>query len=189
MTARVEQINEVQKKSLEAAVQLAQLSIENTQRVIEVQVAVAKSLFEDSVNNAKTLSGVKDPQEAIQLRSRFAQNAAEKVFAGAREIAEIAAKAQSQIGKLVGEQLTSSSAEVLETIQQMFKGIPIADQGTMSAIQNTLDTTRSAVEQLTRASSEAFQAFTQVTVPPTAGKSRNNAATTASKPPQQQQAV
>jgi len=172
MAAKPEQVNEIHKKSLEAAVQLAQLSIENTQRVIEVQVAVAKSLFEDSVNNAKALSAIQNPQEAVQLRTRFAQNSAEKVFAGAREIAEIATKAQSQIGKFVGEQLSNSSSEILEAIQQMFQGLPIADQSTMSAIQSTLDTTRSAVEQLTRASSEAFQAFTQVPVPATTGKSR-----------------
>jgi phasin family protein len=172
MAAKPEQVNEMQKKSLEAAVQLAQLSIENTQRVIEVQVAVAKSLFEDSVNNAKALSGIKNPQDAVQLRTRFAQNSAEKVFAAAREIAEIATKAQSQISKLVGEQLSNSSAEVLEAIQQMFKGLPIADQNTMNALQNTLNTTRTAVEQLTRASSEAFQAFTQAPVSATTGKSR-----------------
>lgn len=174
MAAKTEQINELQKKSIDAAVQLAQLSIENTQRVIEIQVAVAKSLFEDSVNNAKALSGIKDPQEAVQLRTRFAQNTAEKVFAGAREIAEVATKAQSQVSKLVGEQFTSSSTEVLDAIQQLFKGLPMGDQGAMSAIQNTLNTTRTAVEQLARASTEAFQAFTQVQVPATTGKSRSS---------------
>lgn len=174
MAAKTEQINELQKKSIEAAVQLAQLSIENTQRVIEIQVAVAKSLFEDSVNNAKALSGIKDPQEAVQLRTRFAQNTAEKVFAGAREIAEVATKAQSQVSKLVGEQFTSSSTEVLDAIQQLFKGLPMGDQSAMGAIQNTLNTTRTAVEQLARASTEAFQAFTQVQVPATTGKSRSS---------------
>jgi len=179
MAAKTEQVNELQKKSLDAAVQLAQLSIENTQRVIEVQVAVAKSLFEDSVDNAKALTGIRNPQEAVQLRTRFAQSSAEKVFAGAREIAEIAAKAQAQIGKFVGEQLTNSSTEVLEAIQQMFQGLPIADQNTLNAIQNTLNTTRAAVEQLTRVSSnafqtssEAFQAFTQGQVPATTAKNR-----------------
>ena len=172
MAAKTEQTRELQKKSLDAAVQLAQLSIENTQRVIEIQVAVAKSLFEDSVNNAKALSGIKDPQEALQLRSRFAQNTAEKVFAGAREIAEVATKAQSEVGKLVGESLTAGSAEVLGAIQKLFTGLPIADQGTLNAIQSSLNTTRTAVEQMTKASSEAFQAFTQVKVPATTGKSR-----------------
>jgi phasin family protein len=172
MAAKPEQINELQKKSLEAAVQLAQLSIENTQRVIEIQVAVAKSLFEDSVTNAKALTSVKDPQEAVQLRTRFAQTTAEKVFAGAREIAEVATQAQAQVGKLVGEQLTAGSTEVLGVFQNLFKGLPIADQGTLDAIQTTLNTTRTAVEQLTRASSEAFQAFTQVQVPATTGKGR-----------------
>jgi len=172
MTAKSEQLNEVQKKSLEAAVQLAQLSIENTQRVIEVQVAVAKSLFEDSVTNVKALSGIKNPQEAVQLRTRFAQNSAEKVFAGAREITEIASQAQAQISKLVGEQITNSSTEVLGAIQKMFQGLPIADESTLNAIQSTLNTTRNAVEQLTRASSEAMQVFSKAQVTATTGKSR-----------------
>ncbi|MDR2260879.1 MAG: phasin family protein [Azoarcus sp.] len=172
MAAKLEQINDLQKKGLEAAVQLAQLSIENTQRVIEIQVAVAKSLFEDSIKNAKDLSSAKDAQEAVQLRTRFAQNTAEKVFAGAREIAEIATQAQAEVGKFVGEQLTVGSHEVFGAIQNLFKGLPIADQDTLNAIQSTLNTTRVAVEQMTRASSEAFQAFTQVQVPATTGKSR-----------------
>ncbi|MDR0717199.1 MAG: phasin family protein [Azoarcus sp.] len=172
MAAKLEQINDLQKKGLEAAVQLAQLSIENTQRVIEIQVAVAKSLFEDSIKNAKDLSSARDAQEAVQLRTRFAQNTAEKVFAGAREIAEIATQAQAEVGKFVGEQLTVGSHEVFGAIQNLFKGLPIADQDTLNAIQSTLNTTRVAMEQMTRASSEAFQAFTQVQVPATTGKSR-----------------
>ncbi|MDR2209229.1 MAG: hypothetical protein LBE22_09705, partial [Azoarcus sp.] len=108
------------------------------------------------------------------LRARFAQNSAEKVFAGAREIAEIASKAQGQIGKLVGEQFTNSSKEILGAIHNMFQGMSISDENTLGVIQNTLNTTRSAVEQLTRASSEALQAFSQAKVSATTGKSRSS---------------
>ena len=38
---------------------LAQLSIENSQRIMELQVGTAKSPFEEGVANAKALSGVK----------------------------------------------------------------------------------------------------------------------------------
>ena len=44
-----QQLNEIQKKNLEAAMRLAQLSIENSQRIMELQVGTAKSLFEEGV--------------------------------------------------------------------------------------------------------------------------------------------
>ena len=167
MATKQVQIGEIQKKGLEAAVQLAQLSIENTQRVIEIQVAVAKSIFEDTVSNAKALGNAKDPQEAVQIRSRLAQTTAEKVFAGAKEIAEVATKAQNQIGKLVGDQFTTNGTEVFEAFTQFFSGLPLADQNALNAFQGGLDSTRAAVEQLSKASAEAFQAFTQAKIPAT----------------------
>ncbi|MBS0553745.1 MAG: phasin family protein, partial [Proteobacteria bacterium] len=37
MAGKQEQMNELQKKNLEAAMRLAQLSIENSQRIMEIQ--------------------------------------------------------------------------------------------------------------------------------------------------------
>jgi phasin family protein len=156
-----DQFNELQKKNLEAAMRLAQLSIENSQRVMEIQVSTAKTLFEEGVQNAKALSTVKDPKEVVELRTQYAQATTEKMLACARAIAEITSRTQAEVGKLVGEQLTTGSHDVFEAMQKMFKGIPITDHNAMGAMQTAMDTTRAAFEQMTRASAEAFQAFTQ----------------------------
>ncbi len=161
MAGKQEQMNELQKKNLEAAMRLAQLSIENSQRIMEIQVSTAKSLFEEGVQNAKALSAVKDPRDMMNLRTQFAQSTTEKMLACAREIAEITTRTQAEVGKLVGEQLTTGSHDVFEAMQKMFKGMPITDQNALGAMQSAMDTTRAAFEQMTRASTEAFQAFTQ----------------------------
>lgn len=159
MATKQDQFNELQKKNLESAMRLAQLSIENSQRILELQIETAKTLFEDGVSNAKALSTVKDPQEMMTLRSNYAQVTTEKMLSCAREIAEITSRTQSEFGKLVGEQLTTGSTDVFEAMQKMFQGMPISDQNTMSAIQSAMDTTRSAFEQMTQASTQAFKAF------------------------------
>jgi len=161
MAIKQDQINELQKKNLEAAVRLAQMSIENSQRIMELQVAVAKSLFEEGVENAKALSSVKDPKQAIELRTQYAQSTTEKMLSCAREMAELTNRTQAEVGKLVGEQLSTGGKEMFEAMQKMFTGMPINDQNAMTALQTAMDTTRSAFEQMTRASSEAFQMFTQ----------------------------
>lgn len=160
-TNKQDQFNELQKKNLEAAMRLAQLSIENSQRVMEIQVATAKSLFEEGVQNAKALSSIKDPKQAVELRTQYVQTTTERMLSCAREIAEITTRTQAEVGKLVGEQLTTGSADVFEAMQKLFKGMPITDQNAMGAMQTAMDTTRAAFEQMTRASAEAFQAFTQ----------------------------
>ncbi|MBL8442762.1 MAG: phasin family protein [Zoogloeaceae bacterium] len=161
MATKQDQYNELQKKNLEAAMRLAQMSIENSQRLMELQVATAKSLFEEGVNNAKALSAAKDPQAMMELRTQFAQSSTEKMLACAREIAELTSRTQTEVGKLVSEQLSSGGQDMFEAMQKMFKGMPISDQNSMSAIQTAMDTTRAAFEQMTRASTEAFQMFNQ----------------------------
>ncbi len=165
MAAKQDQFTELQRKNLEAAMRLAQMSIENSQRIMELQVETAKSLFEEGVNNAKALSTSKDPKEMMELRTRFTQSSTEKMLACAREMAELTSRAQAEVGKLVGEQLSTGGKDVFEAMQKMFQGMPITDQNALNAMQTAMDTTRSAFEQMARASSEAFQMFTQAGAP------------------------
>lgn len=161
MAANKQDFNELQKKNLEAAMRLAQLSIENSQRVMELQVSTAKTLFEEGVQNAKAISAVKDPKQMVELRTQYAQATTEKMLSCAREIAELTARTQAEVGKLIGEQLTTGSHDVFDAMQKMLKGMPITDQNAMGAMQTAMDTTRAAFEQMTRASAEAFQSFSQ----------------------------
>ncbi len=157
-----DQFNELQKKNLEAAMRLAQLSIENSQRIMEIQVSTAKSLFEDGVQNAKAQTTAQNPKDVVELRAQYAQTTTEKMLACAREIAEITTRTQTEVGKLVSEQLTTGSQDVFEAMQKVLKGLPITDQNALNSFQTAVDTTRAAFEQITRASTEAFQAFGQM---------------------------
>jgi len=161
MASKQDQFNDLQKKNLEAAMRLAQMSIENSQRIMEMQVAVAKSLFEEGVENARALSTMKDPKQVIELRTQYAQSTTEKMLSCAREMAELTTRTQAEVGKLVGEQLSTGGKDMFEAMQKMFTGMPVTDQNAMTALQTAMDTTRSAFEQMTRASTEAFQMFTQ----------------------------
>ncbi len=156
-----QQFTEIQKKNLEAAMRLAQLSIENSQRIMELQVGTAKALFEEGVANAKALSSVKDPAEALNLRTAYAQSTTEKMLTCAREIAEITTKTQAEVGKMVTEQLSFGGQDVLEGFQKMFKGMPVGDASALGNIQTAMDSARAAYEQMTKASTDAFQAFTK----------------------------
>ena len=162
MATKNDQTNELQRKNIEAAMRLAQMSIENSQRIMELQVQTAKALFEDGVENAKAMTATQDPQKIVELRSQYAQATTERMLACAREIAEVAARSQAEVGKMVSEQLNSGGQDVFEAFNKMFTGMPVTDQTAVNAIQGAMDTARNAFEQMTRASTDAFQAFSQV---------------------------
>ncbi len=159
MTAKNEQFNELQKKSLDAAMRLTQLSMENAQRIVELQVETAKALFEDGVNNARALSETADPQQAVSLRTQYTQATTEKMLSCARRIAEITSETQAEFGRLVGQQLSTGSQDMAEAMQKMLIGMPMGSHQSGNALQQAMETTRSAFEQIAKASTEAFKAF------------------------------
>jgi phasin family protein len=154
-----EQFSDLQQKTLDAAMRIAQLSISNSQRIIELQVETAKSLFQDSIQNVKSLTEIKDPKEMLEMRTDYARSATEKLLATARRITEIATETQTEFGKIVGSNLVGGGQEIAEAVQKMFSFNPAAGQGmqtAMGTLQQAMDMARSAYDQITRASTDAF---------------------------------
>ena len=98
----MENFSELNRKNMEAAMRLAQMSIENSQRVVALQNELARELFQDGVENARAQSGAKDPQEVLRLRSQYAQDTAQKMMATAQKVAEIGNEARAQILEKAG---------------------------------------------------------------------------------------
>ncbi len=159
MVTKNDQFGDTQRKGLDAAMQIAQLSIENSQRVMALQVETAKSLFEESVKNAKALAAVKDPREAMELRAEYARATTERMMDTARQIAQMTTEAHSQFGKMWGAQLTGGSTEMMESWQKMFSFNPASGQiaqTAMGSLQQAIDMARGAFDQITAASTDAF---------------------------------
>lgn len=165
MATQAEQMSELQRKNLDAAMKLAQLSINNSQRIMQIQVDTARSLFDESVTNARELTAVKDPAKLVDLRARYAQLTTERMLACAREIAQISAETQAAFGKMVGEQLSGGSTDLMESVRKMLSGMPVASTHALGSMQEAVDAARSAFEQVAKASKEAFAHVTQAVKP------------------------
>ena len=152
MAAKPEQFSELHRKNMEAAMKLAQMSIENSQRIVALQVEVAKSLFQDSVDNAKALAAAKDPQQAVALRTHYTQETAQKMIEAAREIAEIGNDSRSEFSRLLSEQLASGSKDMMESFQSFFGSLPGQNAQVMETMQQAMAKANKAFEQISQAS-------------------------------------
>ena len=156
MYQKSEQISELQRKNLEAGMKLAQMSLDNSQRILGLQVDITRKLFQDSIENAKALAGVKDPQQALSLQTQYAQETTKRMVAAAQQIAEIGNSARAEFTRLVTEQLASGSQDLTESLQSFMKNLPGQAPNMMESFQQAIASANAAFEQITKASTAAM---------------------------------
>ena len=121
MAGKNENFSELNRKNMEAAMRLAQMSIENSQRVMALQSELARELFQQGVENARAQTTAKDPQEVLQLRNQYAQDTAQKMMVTAQRVAEIGNDARTEFSRMLTEQLASGSQDMIDAFQGFFK--------------------------------------------------------------------
>ena len=156
MVSKPEQYSELQRKNMEAAMKLAQMSIENSQRIVALQVEAAKDLFQNSIENAKALAAVKDPQQAVALRSQYTQETTQKMMETARKMAEVGNASRAEFSRLLTEQLTGGSKDMVDAFQSFFGSLPGQNAQLMETMKKAMDTANGAFEQMAQASAAAF---------------------------------
>lgn len=156
MTTKHE-FGEIQRKNMEAAMRLAQLSIDNSQRIMALQSKLARELFEESVQQAKAQAGSGDPQDIVKLRARYAQETTQKMIAAAQEVAEIGNAARMEFSRLLTEQLAAGSHDMVDAFQSFFKALPGQNNTVLETMQQAMANANSAFEQMTKASQAAFE--------------------------------
>jgi phasin family protein len=149
-------LGELHRKNMEAAMRLAQLSIENSQRIMALQSELARELFQESVAIAKAQTGAEDPQKLIGLRAKYAQETAQKMMESAQKIAEIGNEARVEFSRLLTEQLASGSHDLMDSFQSFFKSLPGHNPNVVDAMQDAIARANNAFEQIAQVSSSAF---------------------------------
>lgn len=157
---KTENFSELHRKNMEAAMRLAQMSVDNSQKIIALQSELARELFQQSVENARALTEAKDPAEAMRLRSQMAQTTTQKMMEYAQRIAELAIDARGEFSRLLTEQLAAGSHDMMEAFQSFLKSLPGQNNNMLESMQQAMANANHALEQMARASSEMLGAMT-----------------------------
>ena len=162
MTVNNENFSELNRKNMEAAMRLAQMSIENSQRVMALQSELARELFQQGVENARAQTGAKDPQDGLRLRGLYAQETAQKMMVTAQKVAEIGNEARLEFARMLTEQLASGSQEMADAFQGYFKALPGQTPNMMEVMQQAMATANGAFEQIAQATAATFSGMTDM---------------------------
>jgi phasin family protein len=151
------EFGEIQRKNMEAAMRLAQMSIENSQKIMALQTQLARELLADSLSQAKNQADKTGPLDIVNVRTRYTQETMQKMMAVAQEIAEVGNNARSDFSRLLTEQLAAGSQDMVDAFQSFFKALPGQNTNVLETMQQAMANANAAFEQMTQASAKAFE--------------------------------
>jgi len=150
-----EQFMQFGKSSLEAALSLANITLQSTERLVDLQMKTVKDALDESIKSAKALSDVKNVQDLISLQSTTAQPSLEKVVAYSKSVYEVAADTQTQINKVMEDRMAKVSGEIVAAIDKAVKTAPAGSEAAVAAFKSAVTAANTAYDTLSKVSREA----------------------------------
>jgi len=158
-----EQLMAWNKANLEAAMRFAGIALEGAERMLEVQLKAAKSAFADGVQQVKMLAEVKDPQEFAQLKNTLVQPSLEKATSYVKSVYDVAAATQSEINKLVEEQVSEFNKQVVTGLDKVVKSAPAGSEIAVAAVKSAISAVNSTYDNLSK-SAKQFAEMSQANI-------------------------
>ena len=148
-------LTDIASRSVDSAARFTRISMDSAERAVAVQLEFAKGALNQATLNARAMSQAKDVQELFALRARIAENALENLMGYSRSLYEVASEAQSELGKLAEERMSSFQQAVSETVDQAAKSAPAGSDVAVAAIKSSLAATTAAFDTFTKAAKNA----------------------------------
>lgn len=172
-----EQVTDFNKTSLNAALQLARISLDTTERLVGLQLQASKDNFVQTSEALKAVSEAgTNPQTLNALRTQYAQSNVDRLTAYSRSVYEVAANAQAQLSALFENNAAQFNQDVASNVDQAIKTAPAGSDVAIAAVKSTMAATAAALDGMTKTAKQ-MASFTDASV-----KATVDAATAAMKP-------
>jgi phasin family protein len=166
-----EQILANQKANLATLFNLGQKAFEGVEKVLELNMQVAKTTFEEASEHAKAVLAAKDAQELLALQTSLLQPSAEKAAAYGRHLYDIASSTSSEVSKLAESQMAEAQKKLVSVVDNAVKNAPAGTENAvvlvksaLAAANNAFDSVQKAAKQATDVAEANFQAITNTAV-------------------------
>jgi phasin family protein len=137
--------------SFEAAARITRISMDSAERTIAIQLEYAKGAVKQATLTAQAYAQVKDVNQLVGLRARIAENALENTMGYSRSLYEVASEAQSELGKLAEENMSTFQQSVSESVDQAAKSAPAGGDMVAAAFKSSLAATTAAFDTFNKA--------------------------------------
>jgi phasin family protein len=149
-----EQFAEFNKTNVAQATKFAAISLENAEKLVKFNLGAAKTVFAQSVESAQAVAAVKDVQDLIELRTKFAEAGVQTAVGYSRHLYELATEAQAEYSALAEEAFGVYSKGITQWVDNASKSAPAGSDVAVNAFKSTIAATAAAFDQFQKASKQ-----------------------------------
>jgi phasin family protein len=166
-----EQIVAAHKATLDTLFGLTGKAFEGVEKLVELNLQVAKAAIGEASETTKAILSVKDAQELVALQASLLQPVAEKAAAYSRHLYDIAASTNADIGKVAEAQASEAQQKFLSVVDTAVKNAPAGTENAVALVKSAVAAANNAYESAHKAAKQAadvaeanFQAITNSAV-------------------------
>ena len=171
MTFTPEQVVAAQKANLETLFGLTHKAFEGVEKLMELNLQVAKTSLNELAETTQAALSVKDAQELLALQAGLLQPAAEKAASYSRHLYDIMAGTNAEVTKVAEHTLADTQKKVLAVVDTAVKNAPAGTENAVAVMKSAMAAANNAYESVHKAAKQAsevaeanFQAMTQTAV-------------------------
>jgi phasin family protein len=166
-----EQLMAAQKANVETLFGLTNKAFEGMEKLVELNLQVAKAALGEAADTSKAVLSVKDAQELVTLQATMLQPAAEKAAAYARHLYDIASATNADLAKIVEGQTADAQKKMMALVDAQVKNAPAGTENVVALVKSAVAAANNAYETVHKAGKQAadmmeanFQAATTTAV-------------------------
>ncbi|MCV2355225.1 phasin family protein [Paucibacter sp. B2R-40] len=176
-----EQFFAAHKANVETLFGLTTTAFQGVEKLVELNMQVAKTALAEAVESTQGLLSVKDAQELLALQSTLLQPSAEKAASYSRHVQEITSGTSAEIAKVAEAQVADAQAKFAALVETAAKNAPAGSENVVALVKNAITTANNALESVQKAGKQAadvaaanFQAATNSAVKATQAGARSS---------------
>jgi phasin family protein len=162
-----EQVLAAHKANVETLFGLTSKAFEGVEKLVELNLQVAKATLGEAAENTRAALSVKDAQELVALQATLLQPAAEKAAAYSRHVYDIAAATNAEVAKVAESQLADAQKNFMSAVDTAVKSAPAGSENAVALVKSAVAAANNAYESVHKAAKQAadvaeanFQAMT-----------------------------
>ncbi len=162
-----EQMMAAQKANVETLFGLTNKAFEGVEKLVELNLQVAKASLGEVADNTRAAMSVKDAQELLALQATMLQPAAEKAAAYSRHLYDIAAATNAEVAKVAEAQFAEAQQKFAANVDAAMKNAPAGSENAVALVKSAMAAANNAYDSVSKAAKQAADVaeanFTAVT--------------------------
>jgi phasin family protein len=151
MNLTPEQLAAAQKANLETLSSLTNQALQSIEKLIELNIHIAKQSLSDSMTSAKKALEVKDIQQLLAHQAEAVQPMAEKIMAYSRHLYDLAHETQNNFTKSAEKEFQAGQQKINTLVEEWTQNAPAGSDAAVDAMKHAIASANTVYESSQKA--------------------------------------